>query len=121
MTPNPMAPLQAGLGGRTDSRDLRLLVDSLCELIGAGDPLDGMSRSRPDKRARCSTSSDTPFNLAGRRAMSIAPGGNCAHSWSNCASNIEAGWALSTRLPAPSPSLPDEFLLRPRGGPRLVR
>ena len=46
MTPNPMAPQQAGLGGRTDSRDLRLLVDSLCELIGAGDPLDGMSRSR---------------------------------------------------------------------------
>ena len=46
MTPNRVAPQQAGPGGRTDSQDLRLLVDSLCELVGAGDPLDGMSRSR---------------------------------------------------------------------------
>ena len=46
MTHNLPAPEQENLRRRAESRDLRLLVDSLSELIGAGEPLDGMSRSR---------------------------------------------------------------------------
>lgn len=46
MTHNLPAPEQENLRRHAESRDLHLLVDSLSELIGAGEPLDGMSRSR---------------------------------------------------------------------------